>query len=303
MLEEIIPEQFTSKQPEAPKVTEPGLLEMPVGIESMLSDMGGDDKPAQPAPVPTPAVPAEKAVPIASDIPADGKFTTRERRKIYHHETTLEIPRGYLEIRAGACAGLEELESVILPDTIVKIGSGAFSDNASLKTVMIPLSVKEIAEDAFEGCDAITNVTMPMALEWIAPVLFGQNVVINWLEEESEEADSIGDGRYTRQLRKELYHGEPTLIIPEGITEIRPGACAGLETVTEVVLPSTLTKICSGAFSECVSLRVLDIPANVTELEEDAFEDCPSLRMVAIPSHLEKQARACFPEADLAILD
>ena len=73
--------------------------------------------------------------------------------------------------------------------------------------------------------------------------------------------------------------------------------------MTELVLPSTLTKICSGAFSECVSLRVLDIPASVTELEEDAFEDCTSLRMVAIPSHLEKQARACFPEADLAILD
>ena len=93
------------------------------------------------------------------------------------------------------------------------------------------------------------------------------------------------------------------LTIPEGYTEIRPGACAGLDSITEVRLPSTLQKICSGAFSECTSLRVLDIPASVTVLEEDAFEDCDALSMVAVPSHLAKEAKACFPNVDLAILD
>ena len=128
---------------------------------------------------------------------------------------------------------------------------------------------------------------------------------LEWLEEQKEEAAAVdvGDGRFTRHVRREIYHGEPVLTIPEGYTEIRPGACAGLDSITEVRLPSTLQKICSGAFSECTSLRVLDIPASVVTLEEDAFEDCDALSMVAVPSHLAKEAKACFPNVDLAILD
>ncbi|HAG14141.1 MAG TPA: hypothetical protein DCG49_09805, partial [Ruminococcus sp.] len=238
-----------------------------------------------------------------SPVPADGKFSTKERRKHYHNEAQLVVPEGYLEIRAGACAGLDKLESVILPNTIVKIGSGAFSDSAALKEIYIPLSVKEIASDAFEGCESLTKVTMPFALEWLANELFENEVDITWLEPEKEDNGIAEDGKFTRKIRKEIYDGGSMLIIPEGYIEIRPGACAGLDDVTEVVLPQTLQKICGGAFSECSSLVSLDIPASVTELEEDAFEDCTSLRMVAIPSHLEAQAKACFPTADLMVLD
>ena len=126
---------------------------------------------------------------------------------------------------------------------------------------------------------------------------------ITWLEPEKEDNGIAEDGKFTRKIRKEIYDGGSMLIIPEGYIEIRPGACAGLDDVTDVVLPQTLQKICGGAFSECSSIVSLDIPASVTELEEDAFEDCTSLRMVAIPSHLEAQAKACFPNADLMVLD
>ncbi len=269
-----------------------------LGVLSEPDDIAFASQSAAPAA----AAPEEKADIV---IPKDGRFSAKERNKCYHGEAVLEIPAGYLEIRAGACAGLENMESAVLPNTIVKIGSGAFSDSTLLKNIYIPLSVKEIASDAFEGCDSLETVTMPRELEWLASELFGENVEITWLEEQKQEtaAIDVGDGRFTRQVRRALYHGEPTLIIPEGYTEIRPGACAGLETITEVRLPNTLQKICSGAFSECTSLRVLAIPASVTILEEDAFEDCDMLSMVAVPSHLAKDAKLCFPDVDLAILD
>ena len=268
----------------------------------VLSESGESRLAPAPAAAPVSAPAAAKP---AGDIPKDGKFTAKERNKCYHGESVLEIPAGYLEIRAGACAGLENMETAILPNTIVKIGSGAFSDSTLLKNVTIPLSVKEIASDAFEGCDALESVTMPRELEWLAGELFGENVAITWLEEQKEEAAAVdvGDGRFTRHVRREIYHGEPVLTIPEGYTEIRPGACAGLDSITEVRFPSTLQKICSGAFSECTSLHVLDIPASVTVLEEDAFEDCDALSMVAVPSHLAKEAKACFPNVNLTILD
>lgn len=290
----------------APKVSAWRRHNFDAAALSALGVLSDPDEPKFEA-KPAVAVPTADSAAAKSGVvlPKDGKFSAKERNKCYHGEPVLEIPAGYLEIRAGACAGLENMESAILPNTIVKIGSGAFSDSTDLKNVVIPLSVKEIASDAFEGCDALETVTMPRELEWLAGELFGENVAITWLEEQKEEAAAVdvGDGRFTRHVRREIYHGEPVLTIPEGYTEIRPGACAGLDSITEVRLPSTLQKICSGAFSECTSLRVLDIPASVVTLEEDAFEDCDALSMVAVPSHLAKEAKACFPNVDLAILD
>ena len=68
-------------------------------------------------------------------------------------------------------------------------------------------------------------------------------------------------------------------------------------------LSKTLWKAVMKRIHENLDYRSFDIPASVTVLEEDAFEDCDELTMVAVPSHLAKEAKACFPNVDFAILD
>ena len=263
-------------------------------------------EPPAPAPV-IPDVPElsvpELTVPAPAaeiSVPADGRLTTKERRKIYHKEAEFTIPAGYTDIRAGAFAGLDDLETIVLPDTIEKIGSGAFADCANLHTVSIPKSVKQIAEDAFDGCDALAEVTMPRAFEEMAEELFGSDVSITWLEEPAPQI--IGDGRFTAKIRREIYDDEAELTIPEGYTEIRAGACAGLEELETVKLPSTLRKISSGAFADCTALVSIEIPAGVTDLEEDAFEGCTALKNVRVPAALAAEARVCFPDAQIELI-
>jgi hypothetical protein len=132
-------------------------------------------------------------------IPEDGRFTIKERRARYHKEPEFAIPSGFTDIRAGACAGLDDLEKLIIPDTVVNIGSGAFSDCESLVEVFIPRSVTEIAEDAFEGCDSLTTVTLPRELEAVAGKMFGPLVHLIWIEPEKPKI--IGDGRFTAKIR------------------------------------------------------------------------------------------------------
>ena len=278
----------------------------------MPTEQGSDTLNIPEFPVPEPqGVPSEEAMtpaaeapvaaePAAVEIPADGKLNTKERRRIYHNESEFTIPAGYTDIRAGAFAGLDDLEVLTLSDTVEKIGSGAFADCASLRTVMIPRSVTSIADDAFDGCDALEAVTMPRELEEAAAEIFGSAVAITWLEPPTPVL--IGDGKFTAKARKEIYHGEETMIIPEGYSEIRAGACAGLEDLVSVTLPSTLKKILSGAFADCTALESIVIPKGVISLEEDAFDGCSSLKNVTIPAGLEDIARECFPNAELHIV-
>ena len=246
------------------------------------------------------------SIPWKSDlgavIPENGRLTAKECKRHYDGAPFFMIPNGYREIRAGACAGMEELEAVKLPETMEKICAGAFADCTALREVVIPYSVTTIEQDAFEGCDSLEQVTLPTRFEEQAAELFGENVSFNFVEDPEPEAPAIiGDGRYTAKIRRKEYDDGAELVIPDGYLEIRAGACAGLDELKSVVLPNTLVKICSGAFSDCTSLEGLAIPASCEEIEEDAFEGCTSLALVMVPPHLEETARALFPNANILI--
>ena len=250
------------------------------------------------------AEPAEIVKPVAEiEIPDDGKFTVKECRKHYHGEPSFTVPFGYREIRAGAFAALDELETLVISDTITKIGNGAFSDCEHLKSVYIPNSVTELGEDAFDGCDSLEEISIPRRFEEQSEDMFPDHVKITWLEDSDAQAAVSGDGKYTYKIREKEYDGSGILKIPEGYREIRAGACAGMEDLKELVLPESLTKICSGAFADCTGLETIAIPAGVKVLDPEAFDGCTGLKLVALPPHLEEAGRAAFPNADLFFLD
>ncbi len=236
-------------------------------------------------------MPEALAEPVV-EIPADGRLTAKECRRIYNGEAEWVMPSGYREIRAGACAALEELTSVIVSEMVERIASGAFADCSALQNIVLPLSLQSIEDDAFEGCDAITAVTAPETMQEEILAVFGENITYTWTKEPPK---IIGDGRFTAKIRNAMYHDEEALIIPEGYLEIRAGACAGLEELKTVTLPETLIKIASGAFADCTALESISIPASVTELADDAFEGCTALARVTAPAHLALVIRTNFP--------
>ena len=247
--------------------------------------------------------PAEINVAAEIEIPEDGKFTVKECRKQYHGEASFTVPYGYREIRAGAFAAVDDLENLIISDTISKIGNGAFSDCENLKSVYIPNSVAEIGEDAFDGCSSLESVTIPRRFEDAVSEMFSENVKINWLEETDSQTVVTGAGKYTYKTREKEYDGSGKLTIAEGYREIRAGACAGMEDLKELVLPESLTKICSGAFADCTGLETVAIPAGVTYLDPEAFDGCTNIKLVVLPPHLEEAGREAFPNVDLFFLD
>jgi hypothetical protein len=68
-----------------------------------------------------------------------------------------------------------------------------------------------------------------------------------------------------------------TLIIPDGVTSIAPGAFTGLVSLGTAVFPDGMTAIAIGAFRGCAGLRDLVLPDSLEIIEGGAFAGCAAL--------------------------
>lgn len=124
--------------------------------------------------------------------------------------TALEIPdtieeKTVVKIGYLAFAGIVNLESIIIPDTVrtmqnaifyncynlrnvklsnntILLGEKVFGNCTKLTTISLPNSVKRIEYEAFYGCTGITSIKIPIGVEYIGNGAFGlweENQTIN----------------------------------------------------------------------------------------------------------------------------
>ena len=92
------------------------------------------------------------------------------------------------------------------------------------------------------------------------------------------------------------------VVIPDGITEIPPGAFLGYYQLSSVHIPDSVTAIERGAFMDCKMLEEIHIPDSVKMIGSDwgqyldcgAFSGCSSLKEITIPEGVEVINRGTF---------
>ena len=134
-----------------------------------------------------------------------------------------------------------DIESVILPDSIVSIGNNAFWNCYALQEIIIPDSVLSIGEDAFENCYALQEIIIP-------------NSVIN-----------IGTGVFSGcvSLSKVVLPNSLTVIVENLFFN-----CASLSTID---IPEGVVSIGEYAFNGCKALETIKMPQSMREIGDSAF--------------------------------
>ena len=119
------------------------------------------------------------------------------------------------------------VQSVEIPDSVIKIGPSSFYKCIFLKEVAFGNNVTVIAENAFGHCEALKTITLPDSLIEIGEAAF----------------------KSCRALEK--------IKIPEGVTEISGFAFDHCTSLKSIELSDNVTTIGWFAFSSCVSLEAV----------------------------------------------
>lgn len=167
------------------------------------------------------------------------------------------------------------------------VGDYCFRGASNLQSVTIPSTVYRIGGEAFEYADKLHYLTIPNSVTevgWLAFARSGLKEIVipasssNWLESDAAFQDNANlvkatFAKGTTAIQDRIFFGCTalrTIIIPDEVEYIGPGAFAGCEALIEIHLPASLKVLNNRLFRGC-PLRTLEIPAAVEEIEGSAL--------------------------------
>lgn len=235
-----------------------------------------------------------------SAIPAYAFFDCNDLEAILLSESVKEVG-------SFSFYGCKNLHYVPL-DSLVKIEEYAFHSCEALTIVTLGADLTSIGLGAFEGCDAIRRMTLPFVgggaeeNAYLA-YIFGASV------------PEFSKGYYPRTLSEifllegcsklgtDAFYECASLArveLPAGLTSIGSRAFYGCSNLRGIVIPKTVVSVGDNAFFYCTYLSSLtfEVGSILSEIGINAFYDCRSLKEILLPSELRALPASCFAGCD-----
>ena len=216
------------------------------------------------------------------------------------------------------------IETLVIPEGVVRVKSGYLNDAVSLKSVSVPSTVTEMpaifsySKDyalGFEGfnvaegnpsyaavdgvlfsADMATLLRCPLGKtgEYVVP---NSVVNINTNAFAHTQLTSIVINEGCEYIQDNCFRDSVLLEsvkLPETLVFL--GNCGFLycSKLNNVVWPASLTKMENDMFSGCSSLSNVTIPEGVTVIGSGAFADCGGLTEIVLPSTLTELGKNAF---------
>ena len=178
-------------------------------------------------------------------------------------------------IEWGACRDYNNLNSIVIPNSVVSIKKYAFERCRNLKHVVIGSGTKEILDEAFLNCpiDYVEFHCTEIKEGWFE----GYRSVIKHV--------NIGNGVTTvKPFAFQNWKGLESVQMANTVETIGVGAFWECENLTTVTLSSGLTKLEREIFCYCKSLSSISIPNSISIIEDRAFGFCKNLSALSLPS-------------------
>ncbi|MBE6880902.1 MAG: hypothetical protein E7490_08745 [Ruminococcaceae bacterium] len=237
-------------------------------------------------------------------------------------------PEDKLVIGESAFKGCANLRTAVIREGVISIGDRAFADSTetpcALEEITLPRSLTHIGEDAFTKSAVLfchrdsyaESYAKENGLNYVNPIdeeyekTFGSFEYILLPDDTVEITGyTVGenselivpseiDGKKVTSIGKGAMSVDDLLsvVIPEGVTEIKYEAFKGCDHLIKVSIPDTVTKIGVGAFSDCPYLESVKIPQGVTEISNKLFSGCIFLKSVSLPDTVTSVGSYAFED-------
>lgn len=234
------------------------------------------------------------------EINAQGRMTiTRYVGNDAHVVIPKRIEGKDVKIIGYKAFGGTNIQSIVMPDTVIYIFPYAFMNCESLESVTMSESLISIAENAFRNCISLSKVDLSMnSMEFIEQEAFSGCQNLKEVEF-GDQITLIGKQAFSDCVSLEQ------IILPKNLAELGEAAfhnCKsaqkiripktlevwgfypffGTESVTEIVFEDGLKRIGTneGGFCSKGQMQSIVIPASVEVISEGAFMECPNLKEV-----------------------
>ncbi len=170
------------------------------------------------------------------------------------------VPSGILSIGMDSFSGVQYLEEVTLPNTVLEINYWAFNHCASLNRIHMSQNCTRIGQYCFQGTQ-ITELEIPSSLNLIVEGAFIGTTI---------SRITIDPGNTTYRIQDNVLYGA----FEDG--EILLYYLAG-QSQTTLVIPDDVVTIGQSAFENAANLQKVTIGSQVMYIHADAFSGCTSL--------------------------
>lgn len=203
-----------------------------------------------------------------------------------------EIKDGTKYIADGAFRYNKTLQSVTIPEGVLKIGNYAFWDCRDLTVLKIPSTVKSIGTNAFVFCNIKTlsldsnnkdftllnGILYTQDLKYLVfcPQQMAGEIKL------SDSTEHIGEAAFWRCENIEK------VVFPKSLKSIGKSAFSECYKLNDINLPDSLKYIGRFAFSNCLGITKMVIPYSVIELEENAFSYCVNMESIDVGSGIKE---------------
>ena len=227
-------------------------------------------------------VPSEiEGLPVAS-IGVHGFSACRSLETVVLPDTIIKI---------GNCAffACKSLKNINLPDSLTDMDGSVFLECSGLESIVIPESITNIKGSTFHGCLSLTDITIPESVENVGKFAFKYTP---WLKNKQAENPLV----IVNDVLVDGTTCEGDVVIPDGIRRIANSAFDDCSALTNVTIPDSVVFIDEWAFSACSGLENINFPDSVTEIKWGAFWDCTGLKNVVIPESVTDLGCYVFAE-------
>ncbi|MBR2590701.1 MAG: leucine-rich repeat protein [Clostridia bacterium] len=187
------------------------------------------------------------------------------------------------------CFSQCSLNTVTLPNSVVRVGDIAFEKCAKLETVNFGSGLKEFGTNVFSETPKLLNINVSTANPYfksVNGVLYSKDGTIIYSYPVAKPDTSFVVPNTVKSVEHYAFDGAEnlkTLTVGTGMVAISDLAFIGAFNVETVKILGAVTYIGNNAFGNIRKLQNINIPDTVTYIGKEAFQEDIELKSILIP--------------------
>ncbi len=184
------------------------------------------------------------------EMSADTKFVQEYAFSECQNLARVTFGENLIKICYRAFENCVLLQEAVFHDALTEIEHSAFDGCKALKTVTFGNGIQKIGEYAFDECNSIETVNIPTLARWLSIEFASEQFVAGTNPLAAPNATLYAGGSAVTDV-----------VIPDGISELKPLAFAGYAKLKSVQIGKDVTKIGAGALMGCKNVTSLTVAA------------------------------------------